>query len=148
MAGIRISPAAQGRSVPEQPEKAVAEARRTRALQLQSTPEYLDALYLAVDTGPNIAYLRNGWKNWNAYVERRQARARSELQPQVQSVVSEAQKQLFKQIGSHGFYDHDEQCPEGRPTRGAGRIGLVALAKERGWAGIARGPSLLRRSPP
>ena len=36
--------------------------RHSLALQLKTTPDYLDALFLATKTGPNVAYIKHYWK--------------------------------------------------------------------------------------
>ncbi len=37
--------------------------RQNLALQLKTTPEYLDTLYLSTKSGPNVAYVKHYWKN-------------------------------------------------------------------------------------
>lgn len=42
--------------------KDLERAKRDRALEFQSTPEHLDALYSATRLGPNVAYIKNYWE--------------------------------------------------------------------------------------
>lgn len=86
-------------------EERLAEARRNRALQLQSTPEYLDTLYMAARTGPNIAYIETYWKNLKESAQERQAMAVEEARKEVQSVVTKTQEQIFREIGRHNLHD-------------------------------------------
>lgn len=90
-----------------------AEARRNRALQLQSTPEYLDALYMAARTGPNIAYIETYWKNLKTSAQERAAMAVDEARKEVQSIVTTTQLHLFREIGKAAVHD------EVRETLGA-----------------------------
>ncbi len=100
------------RRMPKMDER-LAEARRNRALQLQSTPEYLDALYMAARTGPNIAYIETYWKNLKESAQERAAMAVDEARKEVQSIVTKTQLQLFREIGKCDLYD------DARETLGA-----------------------------
>ena len=43
--------------------KQLYEQRKELALNLKTTPDYLDALYLATKSGPNLSYIRHYWNN-------------------------------------------------------------------------------------
>lgn len=94
-----------GRRRTPQMDERFAEARRNRALQLQSTPEYLDALYLAARTGPNIAYIEIYWQNLKESAQERAAMAVDEASKEIQSVVTATQRHLFREVARHDLHD-------------------------------------------
>lgn len=106
-APYHVKPAADayGRQQMPKLEERLAEERRNRAMQLQSTPEYLDTLYLAVRTGPNIAYIETYWQNLKTSAQERVAIALEEARKEVQSVVTRTQLHLFREIGKRDLHD-------------------------------------------
>lgn len=94
-----------GRQQMPKMEERLAEERRNRAMQLQSTPEYLDTLYMAVRTGPNIAYVETYWKNLKASAQERAAQALEDEQKDVRSLVTRTQLHIFREIGKHDLQD-------------------------------------------
>ncbi len=90
--------------------KELSDARQNRALQLQSTPEHLDALYTTTLTGPNMAFIGNYWKNLREHIQERQSTAAEEIREKARSVVKETQITIFKKISEKPLYDKNRQA--------------------------------------
>lgn len=92
-----------------EPSQEMKDARQNRALQLQSTPEHLDALYATTLTGPNMAYIGNYWKNLREHIQERQSTAVEEARERAKSVVKETQITIFKKISEKDLFDKNRE---------------------------------------
>ena len=90
----------------EIPQK-ISDSRRTRAMQLQSTPEQLDSLYLTTATGPNIAYIETYWQNLKAAVQHKMKYVLDDNKKEVKSIIQKTQIHIFKEIGKLDLFDQE-----------------------------------------
>ncbi len=97
--------------VKPQPE-GLHEARKNRALQLQSTPEYLDSLYQTSLAGPNIDYIRNYWPNQRELIKRLSETAVEDVKSEAKPNVVKSLIKIFEEIGNLEIND------DGRPKLG------------------------------
>jgi hypothetical protein len=82
----------------------ITEIRRNRALQLQSTPEYLDALYATTQTGPNMQHIETYWKNLKASVRERVDIVLADEAQESRSIIIKAQYLIFEEICILGLH--------------------------------------------
>lgn len=65
--------------------KRTQEERERKAFQLQSTPEYLDSLYISTAYGPNIAYIENFWHTHKETVKKRLVKSAADVSNELQT---------------------------------------------------------------
>ena len=83
------------------------EARTHRALQLQSTPEYLDALYQTSLAGPNIAYIESYWKNQKTFIRDLTTTAVENAKKEAKSTIAKSLTKIFEEIGKLEINDDE-----------------------------------------
>jgi tetratricopeptide (TPR) repeat protein len=76
--------------------KELREARRSRAQQVQSTPEYLDILYTTASEGPNMAYIETYWKNTKVVAQERIRKFVAE--DRAKGAITESRSYIFEAI--------------------------------------------------
>lgn len=79
--------------------------RQNKALQLRSTPEYLDTLYASTFTGPNLAIIENYWNHLRKTTQQRQSTALEDERIAVRSLVTKAQINIFQEISKYNLHD-------------------------------------------
>lgn len=94
------------------------ETRQNRALQVQSTPEYLDSLYASTLIGPNIAYIENFWGNLKKQIQARQEQNLKNEFHNMKSVVDNAIIDILENISKFEYF-------EGEYRENVGKIAVM-----------------------